>query len=454
MNTAINFPLYSHKVNSRELWSCGSTEKLAGNLKTPPNLCRLLVSCTLILFLVPLFSSAQNTFSTSQFLSAALNDQRILLHERQLDFLKNTDYELPWAKKLEFRTETDEMNLNRQEYLMRFRYHTKAERKAQRDLHSSDIRSEELEKTELLEEALMDHYFLLLKYITLDREINIAKQQQLVAADKLYVLRKKAAALADVDINDLLNAENRTHELEQELFGLEGEFNQLKKAIAAVFNYTVNIQFDTSDFIKINDLKETLPLLPQNPIASPALSKRQFDVEKKQLELEKEKAQNNWQLDYVQFKHAGRDKLTYTREWSFGMGMEIPLKDANKLTENEFMLERIKLENRLTFQESSLAERLQKAHEELDLKIKLYELATQQLSESQLRYSLETYPSYSDADPLVLLNIKSNALKRKANQLGIEKDIYRLYLGILELSGKSVEMPLRNYLTKDWELIE
>ena len=48
---------------------------------------------------------AQHTISTDEFLRTALNDQNLLLHQQQLDFLKNTDYELPWAQELEFRTE-------------------------------------------------------------------------------------------------------------------------------------------------------------------------------------------------------------------------------------------------------------------------------------------------------------------------------------------------------------
>ncbi len=402
-------------------------------------------------FFLPLLSGAQLYFTTSDFLALVTQSQPLLLHERQLDFLKNTDHELPWADQLEFRTETDEMDLNRQEYLLRFRYHTKAERRAQRNLHQSEIQWQELEKKEILEEILMDQYFLLVQYISLDREITIIKQQQAVAIDKLTVLRRKFAAVAEVDLNDLLNAEHKIHELDLKLMEMEGELQQIKNMMANSFGTSENIFLDTSNILTINEIKSKIPLLLEAPLARPEMDRRQLAVLKTNLEYEKEKAENTWQVDYVQFKHAGRDNLNYVREWSFGMGIEIPLKGAGKLQKNEILLDRIELENRLKMQELSLAEQLEKIKQELDLKIRQYDLVNQQLANSQLQYSADNYPLLRDADPLVLLNIKSNMLLRQSDQMVIEKGIYQLYLELVELSGKAIATPLRNYLTKDWE---
>ena len=398
-------------------------------------------------------TSAQNKINTNEFLSAALEDQEILLHQRQLDFLKNTDYRLPWADELEFRTETDEMELDRQEYLLRFRYHSKAERRSQSNLHQSDVQLQEVEKILLLEEALMNRYFLLVKYIFLNREINLLKARQLVGTDKMNVLRKKASALADVDLNDLLAVEEKNHELELDLFKMQNELRQLNKLINSQFNNDENIELDTADFLSFIELKNKISQLPQNANANYVFVKRQVRLEKNKYELEKEKADNSWNIDYVQFKHAGRDRLNFAREWAFGMGVQIPLKDGGKIQRNEIMYDRIELENRIELQRMELARQLQEKYDELTLKLTEHELVARQLSDSQLQYSLDNYPQYRDADPLVLLNIKSNLLQRQENRLDIEQDVYWLYLEIVELSGKAVELPLRNYLTDDWKLL-
>ena len=99
---------------------------------------------------------------------------------------------MPWADQLEFRTETDEMELSRQEYLTRFRFNNKAIRKAYENIHLSNIQSEEIENILILEQSLMNKYFLLIKYNTLLQELTLKKEQQKVALDIIYVLKKKA----------------------------------------------------------------------------------------------------------------------------------------------------------------------------------------------------------------------------------------------------------------------
>ncbi|MEO1258301.1 MAG: hypothetical protein AAFZ15_05870 [Bacteroidota bacterium] len=419
---------------------------------------KMLINKTLILifhFSFFIFHSltAQNKITANDFISTAMQDPQLLLHQRQLDFLKNTDYKMPWADELEFRTETDEMDLDRQEYLLRFRYNSKAERNSRWNLHQSDIQLQEVEKTLLLEEALMDRYFLLAKYIFVYREINLLKAQQLVGIDKINVLRKKATALAEVDLNDLLTTEENNHEMELDLFKLENELQQLNKLISRRINTVESIELDTSGFLSFSELKDKIQQLPKDAGANYVFTKRQVGLEKNRLEFEKEKADNSWKIDYVQFKHAGRDRLNFAREWAFGMGVEIPLKDAGRLQRNDIMLDRIEMENRIELQQKELSERLQEKFDELDLKLKEHELVTRQLSDSQLQYSSDTYPQYRDADPLILLNIKSNLLKRQEDQLEIEEDVYWLYLEIIELSGKAVELPLRNYLTDNWGVL-
>ncbi len=409
----------------------------------------------LLSFLFAFSAAGQTTISTSKFLSTALGEQRILLQQKKLEFLKKTNFDMPWADELEFRTETDEMDLSRQEYLMRFRYNAKGERAAQNKIHLSNIQLEETEKMLILEKSLLDKYFLTLKYMALFQEIKIVKEQQLVALDKITVLRRKAlASTDDFEINDLLKAEENAQYLEQELLGLENDFDFLKSLIKTGLDISGEIELDTAGLISIEELKAKMKQLPKNPTANHNLFKRKLNIEQSALEYDLEKAKNDWKLNYVQFKYAGRDKLNYGEEWSFGLGMEIPLKDAGRMDRNEYVLGRMALENRLLLQDASLTKRLQRTYQEIESKIQQHELANRQLADSQLLYSFENYPQYKDADPLVILNIKSSLLKRQINKIKIEKDIYSLYLKIIELTGKTAEMPLRNYLSGGWELIE
>lgn len=403
-------------------------------------------------YLLFIFSaSGQNIISTGQFISTALSDQSVTLHQKEIDFLKNTDYDLPFANQLEFRTESDEMDLTRQEYLLRFRFNTKAERDAHRNLHQSDILLEDLENKLLLEDALMDRYNFIIDYIILQREIDIAGQKKEAANDRLFVLRKKAANNSDFELTDLFKAENDIHNLDLFLLEKNGELEALNKAVKTALNKNGRTILDTTEILSIADIKRKINQLPTKPSSNQSALKRELNIENNNLEFEIEKAKNNWKIDYMQIKYSGREKLGFAREFSIGAGVEIPLKQENKLEQNDFMLDRIELENRLAIQEKNLAERMQVARQKLELKFAQYELILEQLKNSQLQYAAKNYPQRRGADPLLLLNIKSNLLKRQSDQLDIKKDIYRLYFRIIELSGKVAEAPFKNYLSPEWK---
>lgn len=414
---------------------------------------RVAIYTALLLF--PLFSISQADFSVDEYLLSAISDEAVTLHQKQIDFLRNSDYDLPIAKQLEFRTETDEMDFGRQEYLMRFRHTPKKERKAHKKIHESNIQAEEVEQQILIEEALMDHYFYTIKYFSLLKEIDLLKQQKAVADDILYVLKRKATNNANVNLNELFSAETEVHKLEQDILEKNGEIeiltNIIKKPLGTKRS---SVNLDTSQIISIAELRNKINQLSSTSTVSPVFLKRQLAIENNQLDFDFDQVKNDWKIDYVQIKYSGREKLNFARELSIGAGVEIPLKNQNKLDKNDYMLDKIELENRLALQKNNFAKRIEKTQEELNLKFKQYDLLNQQLSNSQVQYSSKTYSRTSGADPVLILNIKANILDRKSNQLNIEEDIYRLYLDLLEISGKAAIMPLKNYLTADWRSIK
>lgn len=392
--------------------------------------------------------------STGQLLSTAWNDDALRLHTRELDFLKNTNYDLPRADELEFRTESDEMDFDRQEYLLRFRFHSKAERNAQQQLHRSNIRREEAEQKLLLSEALMERYLFLVKYKWLLKKLKIINARILVAEDEWLVLNKRASALPETNLKELLNAENEKHELEMKKLALQGQWRQLQSEAQSYMESDRYIQVDTSSFLTIEKIKEKWKDLLQSTAPHPALVRRHINIEKNTLEYEKEKARNSWKIDYVQLKYAGRDRLNYWREWSFGLGLEIPLPETNRLGKNDFLLRQLELENRLRLQETDLDRLRRETARQLESKIEQHELAARQLAESQARYAWQKYPGFKDANPLLLLNIKKNILKKRLDQTEVEEDIYRLYLKLIALSGQLTEWPLRNYLSENREILK
>ncbi len=412
---------------------------------------KLVAAMALILF--PLTINAQS-IGIGEFLSAAKSSQELQLHQRKLDYLQNNDHSMPWADQLEFRTETDEMDFGRQEYLSRFRFNSKSERKAHEKIHGANIRSEEIESSLILSDLLLDRYYLILDYFVLNKKIAIKKEEHEIALDKIKVLRKKGINSSDdFNLRELLRAEDDEHTLEQEILELKGEIEFNKIVIFGTPDIDEK-EIDANDFISIEEVIQKLEQLQILSTDNPAVLRRQINIEKNGFEYDLDKKGNDWKIDYMQFKYAGREKLGFGREWSFGLGMEIPIKEANRLDNNEYQLEKIDLENRLALEKTSIQEQVLKTSLELNSKIEQLGLIERQLQESQLLYSSENYAQHKDVDPIVLLNIKSYLLKREMDKQGVEEDIYSLYLELIELTGKVTEIPLRNYFSNNWDLLE
>ena len=425
------------------------------NINIVKNYFPKIISALVFSFYFSSSAISQITISTNQFISSALQDASVMSHQEQVDFLKNTDYNLPVARQLEARTETDEMDYGRQEYLMRFRFNPHQERKAHKNIHLSKIQLQEIENRLFLEEALMDRYFFIIKYNSLSKEINMTEQQKAVADDMLHVLKRKATNNASFDLNDLLTTENKVHELELEIMEKNGELELLNKTLReTVGTKRTYISLDTARILAISELRNKIKQLPDTPDANPLFLKRQLNIEQNNLDYAYEQTRNGWKIDYIQLKYAKRNNLSFGRELSIGAGVEIPLKSGGKLDKNDYLLDQIELENRLELQRAALNEQLEKTRQELEQKFLQYDLANQQLSNSQAQYSFKNYPNHSNADPVLLLNIKSNILKRKNILQKIEEDIYTLYLEWIELSGVAIEMPLKNYLTANWLIIK
>ena len=218
-------------------------------------------------------------------------------------------------------------------------------------------------------------------------------------------------------INDLLDSEDEVHELEQDILELENEIEYLSSHFSSLLNINESITIDTSNLISINTIKTKIAELPRTVIANNALSKRQFNIDQSILDYNLEEAEQDWKIDYIQFKYAERDKTTFAQDWSFGMGIEIPLKNATRIEKNEFMLEKIELENRLKLQETSLNEQLKKSYQEIESKLQQYDLANTQLNESQLLFSFENYPQFRDADPMVFIESKIKYIEARSKQI-------------------------------------
>ncbi|MDF1863290.1 MAG: hypothetical protein P1U70_00580 [Saprospiraceae bacterium] len=408
---------------------------------------------SLVLFLFLSISSfSQKLFSTTDLLRTAQDEPVVNLKNRELDFLQNTNFELPLVDELEFRTETDEFVWRRQEYLLRMSFNGYQKHLKQDLFHHSLIASEESEKQFLLHQQLLRKYIQLVNYVFQKRELAHLEKEKLVLKDQIYVMRKLGASSTELDLDDLVDAENDLFDLESDELELNGDLSTLRKAFSVDLKTNAPIEIDTTNFIEISILQSTLPSIFTNNDKHPKIIQQQRNIDQVISEYALEEAENKQIIDFVQLKYTGaRKSMNFGEEWSIGAGLRIPTKGTNRLKLNELELERIEEENQLQLYQIQLAERIQKAQNKLNILFDQHDLIQSQLKNSQASYVLEKLNTTTPKNTLVLLQIQEGVLKRQKRLLGIEYNIFRSYLDLLDLTGKVSEIPLRNYLSIGFE---
>lgn len=392
---------------------------------------------------------AQTEISTNEILKKTLSKPSINFQNREIEFLENTNHELPWIDKMEVRTETDELDWERQEYLFRISMNSTEEKEAQNRIHANNIDLAAIEKDIILEEELSTQYDLIIKAYHLQKEITLQEKLKSINQDRLKIFNRKAQSAGTNEWNNIISTEERMHEIDFEITELKQELSSVKLKLG-VQNDSIIID----DFTPIETIKTAIFNESSNPSKSPEEASRELEIKASQLEYELEKATSSKFLDFVQLKYSGRDNLNLGQEFSFGMAFNIPSKNGNKLDLNELALEEIENRNRL---ENYILERNEKIAElklETEQLFSRQNLIREQYQNSQLKYSSENYPTTIDTDPLLILKIEELETKKQFQYLSIEEDIYSNYIELIYLSGNLISRPLRNYLSTDLTVFE
>lgn len=422
------------------------------------------LSCGIIPFLWLFFLNpvqGQKTVTSSQLFAKVLTNPQLDLYERKMNYLENTSHDLPVVEEVIFRTETDEFRLQRQEYTARLKFNSKAERNAQKQFHQTTITAEKSTKNNILLSHLSEKYELWTSYYFYENEKKIREQELEILKDKFKVIGILAKTTGKYDLADLIRVESNLDELEQDILELELRMNYIIEKVGETIKIYRSISLDFSNFISLETLRKTVMDLisPERTLEAidtesninnhPDFNIIQGEINTTLAEIELEKAKQKKILDFVQLKYAGRNENTpYSREWSVGVGIKIPVKNSDILDIRSLELEQLESENELEINKLETKKRIEDRNAKIQILWNQRNLLTRQLAAYQKNYSLEHYAK-TGTDLLVLLEIKENELKKKRSLLNIEEDIYFYYLDILELTGKMVEIPFVNYLSED-----
>lgn len=390
--------------------------------------------------------NGQNTLSTSDILASAKQQYVLKLQQQRVDFLKNSTYKLPLVDEMEFRTETNDFKLSEQQYVLRGRFHTKAQQQAHANFQQAKIELNTIDEQLLMQDLLRDRYDAIVKVSYFEKLIVAKNEQKILLEDRMTVL-KKSIHLPKFNIVDLIDAEDDLHLVDREILRLKNALNLAQQKIFRYSNQRGYLKTDDLQMIDIEQLMEVVRSLSTEPsVAHAALVKRNLNANLAAKEQAIRRTQEENTIDFFQAQMGGTDDKGFRQNFALGMGITIPVRNRQRDNLDELEFERI--DEGLKYEELKikLKERMTQIRLEMETQYELYQLLSQQLENSQADEVLEQYQKVAGASPIAMLKLKGSQFKKELEQFSVQQEIYLLYVELLDASGKMMELPLRNYL--------
>lgn len=352
----------------------------------------------------------------------------------------NSDLKTSWIDKAEIRTETDEFDFDRQRYALRITPSPKKVNKAIHNLMDAYTnKSSQINIKNLFTEINLRYDKILTAY-------NIELQKQL-KSNLLEVYKDQ-----DKVYKKLLDAKNsytvRWLDVQKEISELEVDIFEMRKRRSLVIEN--NYEIDWTKMIDIQNIQESLLQLSTTTLENP--TDTDFDIDNQIInqEIELRKAESNTYFDFLQVDYKGPSEDPIDERISITAAFQLPITDnKSKLKLAELRNEQAEIELKKDIEISERKNEIKNLYEELIILIEISNMRQDRLSEIKINSQTlsESYQSYSDPNPLFLLQQKELILKEEIEIAKIEGEIIESYVEYLSETGHLYALPFKNYLS-------
>ena len=408
----------------------------------------------MMLLMVSSFSvSAQNQFTISKFLNSIKESKLVETDSITISLLNGYNYNLPIIKSAQFRTETSDLLLDRQEYTFRLKPNSVRAISNQKKLYQKKIDEVIIRNQLKFNDELKKRYFLILDYYFTSKQIELYTEKQIQLEDKLTILSQ---SIYDIkfDVEDLVDAEDELLSTNLKLIILKKSYTNQLALLKQALNFkgdSLNFNFDglisPSDINKIS-FQDTILTEPLN------ITLQKLRMHTIENEMDLNTAKSKQVIDYVQARYGGKKNDLFNENFSLGFGINLPFFGNTRSRKGEYFLKILNEENKLSNLKINNIDKNKILNEEFTTAKTNYQILQKQNDESSINLLLETYKKMDGAPPLQLINLKILQNKKMIEVLKSKHELYKSYL--INLANQEVlfQQPLRNYLSSTNELID
>ncbi|WP_236891521.1 hypothetical protein [Desulfoluna limicola] len=381
------------------------------------------------------------------FIATAESDLKFLNQgELTLD-LEGAPKSTPYLDRVEFRTKTEEFDVYKQKYSLRF--YPKGWGETLYTKRASELESESCraEQHDYYNDAVKQRYDLALDYLETRALIQLTTQLTTVCEDRVHVLRKKSSGSLSFDISDLIEAEEVLTGLRLERVGLENKMTALMHQIRLAANSQAPIAFDSVSLVRVSTIKKRIPeLIPETTVNNIGLQDQKNRVDLADNKYKLEQAKTRDYLSFVQVSYDNDEYDDLQKAYSLELAIKLPFVRSDREEMNRrkvtYMKERLKYEE----EKREISEQRTSLMRSLDRLIEQYSILEANKNNGDADVSFKAYLNMDGVDPLNLLKIKESLIKSDIQLVKTGFDIRNRFVALLDLTGQLSQKPVKNYM--------
>jgi len=352
-------------------------------------------------------------------------------------------FEAPVFEEVEFRTETNDFDLDKQDYLIRVSPTTKAIREAQQRLFDGYV-SQPIDNPLSIELGFIEdaYNFWVNNYFSSEQQ-ELLEAQKLILEDKMTVI-KKQLVIDEADFSDFVKAQNDLKEL---------NLNQLENSqVNKMFAFPVSLdesEYSFEDLITIDEIKAFVTLFDPATVEDPdRMISDDIKRANLQSELDLEEAEAKKILRFAEISYGGPHSDPFREKVSVGVGLRLPGDNGNRLKLQELRIKMDNIGTETLFVQDRLFLEVNRSRFEVLESIRLYE------EQLEVRESMEAYnkelrdilTETNNTNPTYILDLNQQSIELQIDKVNSQKDVYNKYLDFLKESLLMAQIPLKNYL--------
>jgi hypothetical protein len=398
----------------------------------------------LVLCVIQLKLSAQ--VPMEEFLSSAWDDPAVKSFSTRDQYLQNKPYQLSPVRRLEFRTETNQLDPDRQEYQLRLSPSNPWEMKYTNRYFGAYREMLQYDRDRALKEALYARYVEIADWVY-QSDVESLRREEKEITDQLVQVLEAQRFSRFFDPEDYvelkLDQVDRAVDLEKVRF----ELDNVKHRVAALYASAQlqRLDWTRENIITVAALEQVVDSISIYETAGGEVAYRlkRIDLASQEWHLEK----SNINIGYVQARYQ-EFRLDQERSpWSITLGVVIPVFNPNKGDMTKRKLDMIKAQDDYDAVKQQITNDGFIAREKLkSLLERLADIRTLQenLNIDELTSHLQAMNSNN---PVLGLQVKRKLVKLQVMEAQLHHQVVLTYLDFLKTTERLQQRPLINYLS-------